>query len=249
MKIELIEKSNDKLSFIVKEINTAIANAIRRSVAEIPILAIDSVEFYKNDSVLYDEIIAHRLGLIPLRATSPFVERESCSCKGKGCIKCSATLKLKAQGPKMVYASELKAKGLEVVHPKMPIVLLAADQELELVAEARLGKAIEHAKFSPGLIWFNALPIIKELKEGKKTIELSSEQLEAIKQGKSPLIPDLLDEVVECNDRLLHIKASDTDFIFFIESWGQLKPEKIFVEALKVLNSNLELLEKTLKLL
>lgn len=250
MKIEKLGKNTDKISFMVKGINATIANTIRRSVSEIPVLAIDTVEFYKNDSALYDEMLAHRLGLIPLRATSPFVERKKCSCKGKGCNKCTAALKLKEKGPKTVYASDLKARGLEIVYPEMPIVLLAADQELILIAEARLGKGIEHAKFSPGLLWFNALPKIKELRgieKGQKTIKLPAKEFEALKQGRSALTPDLINEVVESKGKYLRVEPSESDFIFFIESFGQLKPAAIFIEAIKALNNNLAEFEKAAK--
>lgn len=249
MKIEKISKTEGKMSFVVRDINAATANAIRRSVFEIPTLAIDTVEFYKNDSALYDEMIAHRLGMVPLKAKSSFNERDKCSCKGKGCAKCTAALKLKAKGPRTVYASDLKAKGLEIIYPEMPIVMLAADQELELAAEARLGKGMEHVKFNPGLLWYNLLPAIKEIKnvEGQKTIKLSAEEFELVKQNKSKLIPDLLNEIVEADGKFLKIEASGNDFIFFIESFGQIKPEVIFTEAVNALDENLGEFEKAAK--
>lgn len=250
MKIENINKNTSKISFVIRGINTSTANAIRRSVMEIPVLAIDTVDFYKNDSALYDEMLAHRLGLVPLKATSPFIEREKCSCKGKGCIKCKASLKLKEKGPKMVYASDLKTKGLEVVYPEIPIVLLAADQELELIAEAKLGKSREHTKFNPGLFWYNVLPKIKELKtieKNQKTINLPAKEFEELKQGKSPLTPDLLNEVIESDGKYLKVEPSSEDFIFFIESFGQLNPEVIFTEAVKALDLNLAEFEKAAK--
>ena len=63
--IKLINKSNEKIS-LKTDMQISMANAIRRSVNYIPILAIDSLEITKNDSALYDEIIAHRVGLVPL---------------------------------------------------------------------------------------------------------------------------------------------------------------------------------------
>ena len=120
VKIEKISSDKEKIVFLIKGINNSIANSIRRSIFEVPILAIDSVEFYKNDSALYDEILAHRLGLLPLRTSKTFTQREKCTCKGKGCIKCTLSFKLKAKGPKMVYAGDLKGKGAEMIYPEMP---------------------------------------------------------------------------------------------------------------------------------
>ena len=47
--------------------NESLANAVRRSLSEVAILAVDEVEIFKNDSALYDEVLAHRIGLIPLK--------------------------------------------------------------------------------------------------------------------------------------------------------------------------------------
>lgn len=61
-----IEKSQDQVVFTIDTEET-VANSIRRYVNQIPVLAIDEIEIEKNDSALYDETIAHRIGLIPLK--------------------------------------------------------------------------------------------------------------------------------------------------------------------------------------
>ncbi|KAG0641345.1 DNA-directed RNA polymerase [Tuber brumale] len=48
--------------------DAAIANTLRRiMIAEVPTLAIESVYVSNNTSIIQDEVLAHRLGLIPLR--------------------------------------------------------------------------------------------------------------------------------------------------------------------------------------
>ena len=79
--MKLIKKTEEKI-IISEEIEDSLINAIRRFVHEIPILAIDEVEIFKNDSALYDETIAHRLGLIPLKMDKSVEEMEKCTCKG-----------------------------------------------------------------------------------------------------------------------------------------------------------------------
>ena len=59
-------KEEGKLSFIIKDSTPAFANTLRRiMIEEVPTMAIEEIEFRKNNSILYDEIIAHRLGLTP----------------------------------------------------------------------------------------------------------------------------------------------------------------------------------------
>jgi len=68
MEIKILNKSQNKLVFAINGINPALANTLRRlMIGEVPILAIDTVEFNKNSSALYDEFIAHRLGLMQMQ--------------------------------------------------------------------------------------------------------------------------------------------------------------------------------------
>ena len=132
-----MEKNNNKIAFQT-EIDISLANALRRSVMEIPVLAIDEVEIYKNDSALYDEVIAHRIGLVPLKMDKTMNE------------KTEFELKLVKTGPGFVYSGELKGKE-EVVYDNMPITLLEDGKEIELVAFAKIGQGIKHTKFTPGI--------------------------------------------------------------------------------------------------
>lgn len=252
--IKLISKDKNKLVFTT-DMGDSLANAIRRSTTEIPILAIDEVEIYKNDSALYDEIIAHRLGLVPL-AKEKLTWKENCSCNEKGCSKCTIDLKIKAVGPGIVYSKNLKGKA-EPVFGEIPIVLLNKDQELELVATARLGKGIEHAKFSPGLIYYRNLAKIevgKECDDCKKCIEACPQKILSIEKGKIDSKEiwkcDLCEACVETCKK--HGKAAikigkDGNLVFFIESWGQLDAKEIFTGAIEALQGNLKELGKEIK--
>ena len=72
--MKIINKKNNQMTFSA-EIDESLANAIRRYVDQIPILAIDEVEISKNDSPLYDETVAHRIGLIPLKMEKTISEK------------------------------------------------------------------------------------------------------------------------------------------------------------------------------
>lgn len=253
--IKIISKDKEKISFI-SDMSETLANAIRRSSQEIPILAIDEVEFFKNDSALYDEIIANRLGLIPLVMEKSFEETEECSCKGEGCNKCSADLKIKISGPCIVHSKDLKGR-VKVVYDKIPIVLLNKDQELELVAKAKVGKGVKHTKFSPGLVYYRNLAKIevdKSCDECLKCVEACPQKILSIKgkkeDAKEKYKCDLCEACVEaCRQHGKNaIKVEkDNEIVFFIEAWGQIEAKDIFVKSLAALNKNLKELSKQIK--
>ncbi|MCJ7761810.1 DNA-directed RNA polymerase subunit D, partial [Candidatus Bathyarchaeota archaeon] len=67
MEISTVKREGNTIRFMVSGVTPAFANALRRTViAEVPTMAIDDVMILENTSVLFDEFLAHRLGLIPL---------------------------------------------------------------------------------------------------------------------------------------------------------------------------------------
>ena len=234
--MELIKKTTEKLKFTEK-LKISLANAIRRSVSEIPILAIDECDFYKNDSALYDEVIAHRLGLVPLKNQKI----------KKGQI---IELKLKAKG---------KEEGVEVlsgslgdlsIYADIPIVLLGKNQEIELVARATTGQGLEHAKYIPGIIYYKHLAKIKINKEAESNIELSQTYPEIFEFDKKLKVKDASVCTLDNDDMKDYsgVEISfDDNLVFTIESWGQISPKDIFLESCKALKSNLSELTKAIK--
>src|SRR3989344_373057 len=252
--METIEKTKTRIGFITN-IDESLANAIRRSSSEIPVLAIEEVEFHKNDSALYDEILAHRIGLIPLKDTRKINETGKCSCNGKGCNKCQIQLTLKAKGPATVYSGSIKG-DVGMIYNKIPIVLLDKDQELEFIGFARIGKAVNHAKFSPGLVYYRhiskitiknsdkANEIIKKL--GNHIINPSKGKLKSGEIVYSDKDVDEIESMLEENSDIIKVEPGE-DLIFFAESWGQLDPKNIISDAVKSLESNLKEVLKSIK--
>ncbi len=220
IKIKNYDKKNQKLSLIT-DMDISLTNAIRRSVLEIPVMAIDEVEIIKNDSALYDEIIAHRLGLIPIKT-----DRASKEIK----------FKLKEVGPKTVYSTDIRPDiG---THFKIPIMMLEKEQEVEIVCEARLGKGIDHIKYSPGLAYYKhnvdeeILDFITIDEEGKVSYneeELKNKGLSEVKLNKIKGLKEI------------------KELELTIESWGQLEVKDIFLKAIDSLEDNLKELEKAVK--
>lgn len=101
-KVKIRELRDDYAKFELRDTDASMANALRRvMIAEVPTIAIDLVEIEVNSSVLNDEFIAHRLGLIPLtseRAMSMRFSRDCDACDGDGqCEFCSVEFHLRAK--------------------------------------------------------------------------------------------------------------------------------------------------------
>src|SRR2546425_7988787 len=156
MDIKLLSKEQETLRFVLSDVSPAFANALRRiMISEIPVMAIDGVMILENNSVMYDEILAHRLGLIPVTTDSSYNLPEDCTCKSElGCEKCRASFSLEVEATdpaEVVYSAHLKPEDPDVrpVSDKIPIVKLAQGQKIKLEAYARLGRGRSHAKWQP----------------------------------------------------------------------------------------------------
>jgi len=229
--MKIVEKTENQLTFVAK-IPLNLANAIRRYVWQIPIFAIDEVEIFLNDSPMYDEALAHRLGLIPIKMEKSLDEK-----------KVKLSLKVKKEGT--VYSGDLEGNA-KVVYKNMPIVILDKGQKLELVATGRFGKGSEHTKFSPGLLYYRE---VFELTTDKSLLEefkkrFPSNKIEE-KGGKITILDDQKKEIKDmcqsiCKEKGKELELKETDeIVITIESFGQLPPEKIFKRAIECLKKDL----------
>ncbi len=171
--VEVVEKSNERIVVRFNNIPRQYVNSLRRlAISEVPTLAIDDVVILENSSVMHDEAVAHRLGLIPLR-TDPgrFVMPHECDCKSTlGCSKCRVLLVLDAEAnekTKVVTSGEMVSED-ELVKPvskDIPIIVLAPNQKLKFEAYARLGIGKDHAKWQP-----TAAAVVKDGKDEDEII-------------------------------------------------------------------------------
>ncbi|AOW79963.1 DNA-directed RNA polymerase subunit D [Halodesulfurarchaeum formicicum] len=141
--VEFIESGDREARFLVRGITPDLANGIRRAMlADVPTLSIDTVRFVENSSVMFDEQLALRLGLVPL--TTPEGEFEA------GDV---VTLALDVEGPGTAYSGDLVSKDpmVEPAEDGIPIIELKEDQRLEIEADAVLGSGRDHAKHQGGI--------------------------------------------------------------------------------------------------
>lgn len=166
MNVEMRKISDNSMDFLISETNPAFANMLRRTlVADIPKLAIEDVIVYDNTSALFDEIVAHKLGMLPI-PTPPeeFVERARCECKGEGCSRCTVHYTLSKDGPCDVYSRDLVPDRTEfaVVDKNVPLLKLLPGQRLIIEAVATLGTAAKHAKWQATCgVGYKYYPVIK----------------------------------------------------------------------------------------
>lgn len=256
MEMKILSKDNGTIVFLIKDSDFPTVNTLRRLIInEVPTLAIEDVTFQKNSSALYDEFIAHRLGLIVLKTDlKSYTMPNKCKCKGKGCAHCQLWFSLKAQGPKTVYAEELVSKDPKVkpVFPKTPIVKLLKKQVLEFEAIAVLGIGKDHMKFSPGLAFYQSYPIIKigNVKSPDAISAICPTKVFEVKNNKLAVFDEK--KCVLCNaccDASSEVKVdgSKKDFIFTVESFGQLTPNEIVMKAFDVFDDKLDDFSEALK--
>nr|MDO8086624.1 DNA-directed RNA polymerase subunit D [Candidatus Sigynarchaeum springense] len=154
LKFSIIAKTDKRMSFVVDGIDVETANALRRiMLTEVPAMAIHEVLFIENSTPLYDEIIAHRLGLIPLTTDlDSYVLSEQCKCEGAGCEKCQVGIQCSVAAKdanRNVYTSDLGTSDPKIkpVSDKILITKMAKGSKLVFEAYARLGLGKDHAKY------------------------------------------------------------------------------------------------------
>lgn len=256
------DKKTGRVSFLIKNTNAAFANALRRAIiSEVPTMAIEDVEFRKNNSVLYDEIVAHRLGLMPLKTDLKTYDLiESCKCKGAGCAKCSLKLSLKvsARSDQIVKASDMKSKDPKVVpvFDETPIVKLLKGQAIEFEATAVLGRGKDHMKWSPGLAYYKYMPIIEITKAPKDPEALARscpKKVFDVKKDKLSINDDNLYECHLCGacadfePGAIKLNEDESNIIFYIEPFGQLSAKQMLSEAAGILSAKMDALAEALE--
>ncbi len=268
MEVEILEEGGDSLRFVLRDSAPAFANALRRAVlADVPVMAIEDVILVENTSVMYDEILAHRLGLVPLKTDlDAYVPREECDCKSElGCAKCTASFVLEAEASDStitVYSGDLKpATEVAPASDRIPIAKLAPGQKIRLEAYARLGRGSEHAKWQPASVAaYKYLPKItlraENLSNPEEVIKCCPTRVFASDAERKISVKNELacilcmacvERVVPLDQRKsapVEVKADETAFVFRIETTGALSPKRIVREAGAILGEKAELMRQ-----
>jgi len=146
LSLQIVNQDEQKISVKLQGIPLQYANALRRICLNgVPIFAIDTVDILENSSIIADEGIAHRLGLIPLKTEFSAIESNNESDRILLTLDSGDT-----DETRTVFSDEIKSNDsfVKPISDKIPIVTLAPDQKIRIEAHAKLGRGTEHAKWN-----------------------------------------------------------------------------------------------------
>jgi len=205
MKASVVEgyPKGNKMKILIEDVDASQVNALRRAImADVPKMAISKVmftlgvnqdnnrgEIFESVNALPDEVIAHRLAMVPIPTAidegMAFPDEcENCmdlAEDDKGCPTCQVLYTLNVQGPssdsdepfRVVRAGDLTnvsdpAFDISEEMQSIPITYLAQGQFLEFIAFATLGRGRDHAKWSAASAVTFQPRYVAELKKPKK---------------------------------------------------------------------------------
>jgi len=266
MKVKVLSLTEDTIRFLVDGIDIAFANALRRTImVEVPCMVIDDLFIFDNSSVVADEVLAKRIGFVPLTTDlSKYSLPEDCDCNSElGCVKCRVVLALDVAAKDeivTVHSGDFVSDDPDVVpvSPGIPLTKLASGQAVRLEAYARLGIGMTHAKWQPVsesvYQHLGELTIDKRCDACGKCAESCPTNVLEIKDGKLEVVDIysciLCEECVKAcpmEPSAITLDLTPKAFIFTVESTGCMSPDTLVNEAVKILLKKLETFSKKIE--
>jgi DNA-directed RNA polymerase subunit D len=241
--VEFVERGDREARFLVRGITPAFANGIRRAmIADVPTFSVDTVRVIENSSVMFDEQIGHRLGLVPLTTPEPgeFERGET------------VTLSLDVQGPDTAYSGDIISNDpmVEPADGNVPIIDLKEGQRLEVEADAVLDSGREHAKHQGGVaVGYRHLQHVEvvgdagEFDEGEPNILRG-----VIETEDGELVPteefdhDLTEQYP---GKELEVTDVPEAFVFHVETDGSMSVEELVLRAVESIEDRAAELEES----
>ncbi len=243
-KIKVLHENEEKMTFILDGEDPSFAAELRRIMgSEIPVMAIRYVDFVENDSGLFDEVLAHRVGLIPWtwdKEAYNIPEDDSDTSN-------EVQFALDKEGPCVVRASDLKStdESVKPVDDNVIVVELLEGQKLKFEATATLGLGKEHAKYQSAVVGYQYYPekiTVKPKGDAEELVKnLPGDIVE--KDGDNVVITDPLkhDPNLMKLSRLSHdIEGDENRIVFYVESVCALSAREIVESSIDILNQKAE---------
>ncbi|KZN24006.1 DNA-directed RNA polymerase subunit D [Haladaptatus sp. R4] len=242
--VEFIDRGERKSRFLVRNVTPAFANGIRRAmIADVPTLSIDTLRVIENSSVMFDEQIGLRLGLVPL--TTPPGEFEEGD---------TVTLSLDVSGPGTAFSGDLISSD-EMVQPadeNVPIIDLKEGQRLELEADAVIGSGKEHTKHQGGVaVGYRHLQRVEVVGDRDEFEEEEPRILRGVIEDDGELVPtEAFDHDLTQRFPGKEVEVIDVPnaFVFHVESDGSFTVEELVTQAVDSLTERADELEQAIQL-
>ena len=242
--VEFIERDERSARFVVRGLTPAFANGIRRAMlADVPTMAIDTVRVIENTSVMFDEMIGLRLGLVPL--TTPPDEFEP----GE-----TVTLALDVDGPATAYSGDIETSD-ELVAPAdehVPIIQLKEGQRLAFEAEAVLDRGKRHAKHQGGVaVGYRHLQRVEVVGDLEEYEEREPQIVRGVVELDGELVPaeafgnDITNEFPEQEVTVEDVPGA---FVFKVETDGSMSVDELVTHAIRSLADRADALEDAVQL-
>ena len=273
MKVKLRKNEQFFAQVEFEDVNYSFVNSIRRSlVSMVPCLAIHEVDFhmgslgayvdeesgeekeYESISAMFNEIVAHRIGMLPIPTDEKTVEAfgESISDDSK---QPDIMYSLHKQGPCTVYSGDLEPvngdTALVIPETSVPIVKLAEGQAILVYAKAKMGTAKQHAKWQTVVAprFYQAPTLTVNSGKGSKTVIDIVGKEHFKKKGKNHVIDDPVKahEAIKKLESLwndedaknaMTVTRNKTHFILEFETTGAMEAKLALEQALKSLDSH-----------
>ena len=273
MKVKL--RQNEKFFAQVEftDVNYSFVNSIRRSlVSMVPCLAIHEVDFhmgslgayvdeesgeekeYESISAMFNEIVAHRIGMLPIPTDEKTIEAFGDSI-GDDSKQPEIMYSLHKQGPCTVYSGDLEPvngdTSLTIPETSVPIVKLAEGQAILVYAKAKMGTAKQHAKWQTAVAprFYQAPTLTVSSGKGSKTVIDVVGKANFKKKGKNHIIEDpvkahqaikKLESLWNDEDaqKAMTITRNKTHFILEFETTGAMEAKLALEQALKSLDAH-----------
>ncbi|MFA4907609.1 MAG: DNA-directed RNA polymerase subunit D [archaeon] len=243
----LTEGNGTSAKFLIRGVETALMNALRRTITEdLAVMAIEDVIIYENTGIVFDEFLAHRLGLVPL-TTDP----------KKYKLGEKVTLGLEKEGPATVYSRDIKCTDpkVEPVYKKIPLAKLAKGQKIKLELKAVMGTGKEHAKFVPAIVGYKHVPEIEIDEKAKNKDEIvKSCPVKILETKAGKVVVKNAWECTLCGNcrdvggaEFVKIGTEKNNFVLSMELNGQLDAKETVAGAMEILEEKAKELEKEMK--
>lgn len=248
IKLDIHSIDDRSCEFTVEGVHPYFVNALRRVLlAEVPKLAIDEVTFYDNTSALFDEMVAHRISLLPV-PTDPATLNLAGQTDDEGNPSYVVRYTLTKEGPGTVYSGDLECEdpAFAIADPKIPIVRLLEGQRLILEATAVLGTGTEHAKWQVcHAVGYKYHPTAT-VDNKRITPEMAEAVVASVPVGilgndngklvvLDPLGVNRADDAEKITKGAFRVEYDDRKFVFRFETDGSLKAEDALMKAVELL--------------